>query len=96
MYIWHAGFYVWCLHSCAATQRTPLDHLALVVSGACVYELYRMIAKKESVLNWLSSQGSAQKEQTETHISQSSFERDIICELEKLLKSTKLLVLNMI
>lgn len=46
-------------------------------SGAYIHGLNRMVANKRPVLNWLSSQGSAQRKQTETPISLSSPERDI-------------------
>lgn len=47
----------------AAAQGLALDCLVLVASRACIHEFNRMVAKKETVLNWLSPQGSAQREQ---------------------------------
>lgn len=41
-----------------ATQGTPLGHLALMTGRACVHEFNKMTAKKETVLKWLSPQGS--------------------------------------
>lgn len=58
-------------------EDTSLDRLALIASGACVHGFSGTIANKEIVLNWLTSQGSVQKEKTENPISQLSTERDI-------------------
>ena len=46
------------------TQEISLDHLSLVASRTCVH-FNVMVAKKETVLYWLSSQGSGQREQRE-------------------------------
>lgn len=58
-----------CAQSCCP-QAVPLDSLTLVVSGACVRGFGRTEANKREVFGWLSSWGSAQREQTEASISQ--------------------------
>lgn len=59
------------------TEDASLNSLALVVSRAYVHRINRMVANKETVLKWLSPQGSVQKEQTETPIFQHSPKRSI-------------------
>ena len=61
---------------CVARGHIP-SYLALMSSGAYIHGFNRMVVNKRLVLNGLSSQGSAQRKQTETPISLSSPERDI-------------------
>lgn len=49
----------------AATQGTPLDHLALVASKAYVHGLYRNVTNEGRVLDQLPPQGTAERQQTE-------------------------------
>ena len=59
-------------------EDTSLDNLALVASGTRVHGFSGLVAKKETILNCLSPSGlDVQREQTETHISQSAPEGGI-------------------
>lgn len=60
----------------AATQGA-LDPLALVTRVASIHRSHRNVTNGEIVLNWLSPQGSVQREWTETPISSSFTERGI-------------------
>lgn len=73
------SFYIfWCPRFCGChPEKTFLDSLALVSSRACVPRFSGMVANKEMVLNWLSSQSSVQREQTIMPVTQSSAERGI-------------------
>lgn len=77
-----------------------LDCLVLIATGVCIQKFNRTVANKESVLDWLSSQSSEQKEQTETSISQSFSERSLFvyfqscCPRIKFSFSTHILELN--
>lgn len=57
--IWHCRFCVW------NPEDIPLGNLALIVIGACIHRFNGMVAKKQIVFKWLSSQiqyrGSRQK-----------------------------------
>lgn len=63
----------WSSSSCGCCpEATSIKSLALVANGACVHGYNRIAANKETVISWLSPQGSVQGEQTEMPISQSS------------------------
>lgn len=49
VFIWYPGFYGY------HPKNISFDVLALVASGACVHGFNRTVAKKETILNWLSS-----------------------------------------
>lgn len=63
-------------------EDTPLDSLALVPSKSCVHSFNGMVAKKETVSNWLSPQGSVQSEQTETLLTSLPMKEVYLCTLK--------------
>ena len=66
-HLWWPSFY-----GCRSEDET-LDSASLVASRACGHGPHRTIANKEKVLNWLSPQGSVQREQTKMPSPQSFF-----------------------
>lgn len=61
--VWYLGF------GGCHSEDTALDSPTPVLSGAYVYRFNGTVANKEAVFNWLSPQGSLQREQTEMSIS---------------------------
>lgn len=49
-------------------EDTVFDSLVLMASRGWVHKFNRMIANKETLLNWLSYQSLVQKEQTDAHL----------------------------
>lgn len=71
--------HVWSPRFCGwHPEDIPHDRLVLVASRAYVLRPHRTIANKNTVLNWISPQGSVQREWTETPSFQPFRERGVL------------------